>query len=88
MASGGELCATPLSASVTVQDLAAMPQFAVFFADGAGFGIEIVQALDAAHAQDITRAQHPAGRLSAVPAELLDGVDRHKLLAAWLRGKG
>jgi hypothetical protein len=53
-----------------------------------GFGIEIVQALDAAHAQDITRAQHPAGRLSAVPAELLDGVDRHKLLAAWLRGKG
>ena len=32
-----------------------MPQFAVFFADGAGFGIEMVQALDAAHAQDITR---------------------------------
>jgi len=27
-----------------------MPQFAVFFADGAGFGIEMVQALDAAHA--------------------------------------
>ena len=47
-----------------------MPQFAVFFSDGAGFGIEMVQALDAAHAKDIARAQHPTGRLSAVPAEL------------------
>ena len=47
-----------------------MPQFGMFFADGAGFGIEMVQALDAAHAQDITRAQHPTGRLSAEPAEL------------------
>ena len=65
-----------------------MPQFAVFFSDGAGFGIKVVQALDAAHAQDIARAQHPTGRLSAVPAELLDGQDRHKLLAAWLRVKG
>ena len=35
-----------------------MPQFAVFFSDGSGFGIEMVQALDAAHAQDITRALH------------------------------
>ena len=65
-----------------------MPRFAVFFYDGAGFGIELVQALDAPHAQDIVRAQHPSGRLSAVPAELLDGQDRHKLLAAWLRGEG
>ena len=47
-----------------------VPQFAVFFSDGAGFGIEMVQALDAAHAQDIAKAQHPSGRLSAVPAEL------------------
>ena len=46
------------------------PQFTVFFSDGAGFGIEMVQALDAAHAQDIAKAQHPSGRLSAVPAEL------------------
>jgi hypothetical protein len=47
-----------------------MLQFAVFFSGDAGFGIEMVQALDAAHAQDIARAQHPTGRLSAVPAEL------------------
>ena len=63
-----------------------MPKFAVFFSDGAGFGIAMVQALDTAHTQDITRAQHPTRRLSAVPAQLLDGQDRHKLLAAWLKG--
>jgi hypothetical protein len=45
----------------------------VFFADGAGFGIEMVQALDAGHAPNLAREQHPQGRLSAVPAELLDG---------------
>ncbi|MCP9777038.1 MULTISPECIES: hypothetical protein [unclassified Cyanobium] len=28
----------------------------------------MVQALDAAHEQDITRAQHPSGRMSALPA--------------------
>ena len=49
--------------------------------------VEVAQALDAAHAQDIARAQHPSGRLSAVPAELLDGQDRHELLRAWLRGE-
>ena len=88
VASGGELDAAARSASITVSALTAMPQFAVFFSDDAGFGIEMVQALDAAHAQDITRAQHPTGRMSAVPAELLEGQDRHKLLAAWLRGEG
>ena len=65
-----------------------MPKFAVFFSDGAGFGIEMVQAMDAAHAQDIARAQHPTGRLSAVPAELVEGEDRHEMLRAWLRGEG
>jgi len=47
-----------------------------------------LQALDAAHAQDIARAQHPSGRLSAVLAELLDGQDHHQLLRAWLRDEG
>ena len=32
-----------------------------------------VSTLDAAHTQGITRAQHPTGRLSAMPAELLVG---------------
>ena len=75
-------------ASITEPALTAVPQFAVFFADDGGFGIEMVQALDAAHAQDIARAQHPTGRLSAVPAELLEGQDSHELLRAWLRGEG
>ena len=43
--------------------------------------------MDAAHTQDIARAQHPTGRLSALLAELLDGQNRHKLLRAWLRGE-
>jgi len=85
--SGVELHSVPQSTSIKLPAHRAMPQFAVFFADGAGFGIEMVQALDAAHAQDIARAQHPAGRLSAVPAELLEGQVCHKLLRAWLCGK-
>ena len=56
----------------TSQHYAVIPEihaaFAVFFSHGAGFGIELLQALDAAQAQDITRAQHPSGRLSALPA--------------------
>jgi hypothetical protein len=60
----------------------------VFFSNGAGFAIELVMAFDAGHVREIARAQHPTGKLSAVPAELLDGQDRHKLLAAWLRGEG
>ena len=65
-----------------------MPQFAVFFSDGAGYGFEMLQALDSAHAKGIARAQHPTGRLSAVPAELLDGQDHHQLLMAWIRAEG
>jgi hypothetical protein len=75
------------SVSAHISRVVALPQFAVFFADGAGFGIEMVQALDTAHAQDIARAQHPTGRLSAMPAELLEGQDRHDLLRAWLNGE-
>ena len=47
-----------------------MPQLALFFSDGAGFGIELMMALEAAHAQDIARSQHPTGKLSALLAEL------------------
>ena len=68
--------------------LPCLSQFAVFFSHGAGFAIEVVMAFDAGHAREIARAQHATGRLSSVPAELLDGQDRHKLLAAWLRDEG
>jgi len=66
-----------------------MPQFAVFLSEVAGLGIDMVQALDPAHAQDIARAHHPSGSLSAVTAELLHSQPgpRHELLRAWLRGE-
>ena len=64
-----------------------MPQFAVFFSDGAGFGFEMVQAMDDANAEDIARAQHQTGRLTAVPAELLDWQDHHQMLMAWIRAE-
>jgi hypothetical protein len=35
--------------------MTAMPQFAVFFAERAGFGVEMVKVLDPDHAQDIAR---------------------------------
>ena len=65
-----------------------MPQFVVSFSDRAGFGIEMVQALDAGHAEDIAWAQHPSGRLSAVPAEVLARwPGPPKLLRVLLRGE-
>lgn len=49
-------------------------------------GLIIPHPLDATeyadHAQNIARAQHPAGRLSAVPEKLLDGQGKQKLLRA------
>ena len=75
-------------ATITVLAGTAMLQFAVFFSDGGGFGIEMVQAMDQEHALDISRARHATGRLSTVPAELLDGLDRHRLLMAWIEEEG
>ena len=63
--------------------LSAMPQFAVFFADGAGFGIEVMQALGAAHAQDIALAQHPTGRLSVVTAFVTSQNPTFTFTGAW-----
>jgi len=37
----------------------------------------MVQALVAAHAQNMARVLHPTGWLTTVPAELLKGQDRH-----------
>ena len=84
MASRGELGGCPPISQHLALAQACMPKFAVFFSDGAGFGIEMVQGLDLAHAEDIARSQHPTGRLSAVPAELLEGQDHHQMLMAWI----
>ena len=47
------------------------------------FGIEMVQALDAAHAQDIARAQHPQGRMSTVMALVTSQNPTFTFTGAW-----
>jgi hypothetical protein len=58
--------------------------YAVFFCTDQGFGIEMVQALDEAHAEDIAEALQPGAIAKAVPAASLDGKDRHRLLWDWM----
>lgn len=59
-------------------------QFALFFSNDLGAGIQPIDAMDAAHAMDIAHAEHPGARLAVVPAETIEGLDRHRLLAGWL----
>ncbi len=56
----------------------------MFFCTDDGFGIEMVQALDEAHAVDIVQALQPSAVTHAVPAASLDGKDRHRLLWDWM----
>ncbi|MFN4865863.1 MAG: hypothetical protein ACK5GZ_06030 [Cyanobium sp.] len=65
-----------------------MASFSVFFDGPIDFGIQPVDAIDAAHAVEITSGIHGGSRFSAVPSEELEGCDKHKLLRAWIRGEG
>jgi hypothetical protein len=65
-----------------------MASFSVFFDGPLGFGIQPVDAIDAAHAVEITSEIHGGSRFSAVPTEELEGCDKHKLLRAWIRADG
>ncbi len=56
----------------------------MFFCTDEGFGIEMVHALDEAHALDIVQAVQPGAVARAVPAASLDGKDRHRLLSDWM----
>jgi hypothetical protein len=56
----------------------------VFFCTDEGFGIEMVQALDEAHAVDIVQALQPGAVARAVPVASLEGKDRHRLLSHWM----
>ncbi|KMM17858.1 hypothetical protein SYNGFB01_01190 [Synechococcus sp. GFB01] len=49
-----------------------------------GDGIDMVKALDAAHAADITQTRSPGARLSVVPATAIEGMHRQRLLMRWL----
>jgi hypothetical protein len=56
----------------------------VFFCTDDGFGIEMVQALDEPHAMDIVQALQPGALDEAVPASVLEGKERHRLLWDWM----
>jgi hypothetical protein len=56
----------------------------VFFCTEEGFGIEMVQALDAAHAVDMVQALQSGAVARAVPAASLAGKDKHRLLWDWM----
>jgi hypothetical protein len=58
--------------------------YAVFFCTDEGFGIEMVQALDEAHALDIVQALQPGAVAQAVPAASLEGKNKHRLLSDWM----
>lgn len=58
--------------------------FAVFFSDQFGAGIEFLTAMDLSQAIETARLQHPNARLAVVPAATIEGMNRHELLAAWL----
>jgi hypothetical protein len=58
--------------------------YAVFFCTDQGFGIEMVQALDEAHALDIVQAVQPGAIARAVPAASLEGKNKHRLLSDWM----
>ena len=56
----------------------------MFFSGSLGDGIEMVQALDEAHAVDIVLAQHPDAHVKAVPTDSIEGMNKHRLLFSWL----
>jgi hypothetical protein len=58
--------------------------YAVFFSTDEGFGIEMVQALDEAHAVDIVQALQSGAVARAVPATSLEVKNKHRLLSDWM----
>ncbi len=57
--------------------------YAVLFSGSLGDGIEMVQALDEAHAIDIVKAMHPDAQMKVIPASTIEGLDKFRLLYAW-----
>jgi hypothetical protein len=49
-----------------------------------GFGVEMVQALDEAHAVNIVQSLQPSAVTHPVPAASLDGKGKHRLLWDWM----
>jgi len=62
-----------------------MADFLVLFSDPVGAGYRMVQALTAQHAADVMKLLNPEALVSVVPAALLTVLDRHQLVADWIR---
>ena len=65
-----------------------MTKFAVFFADDAAIGLTRVEAGDAEAAESLVLRDHPDGTVKAVGDEQVTAENRHRMLAAWVRGRG
>ncbi len=65
----------------------AMTSYAVFFIDPAAIGLQRVQATDAAAAEAMVLDQHPDAQVHAVDGALVTEENRHRMLAAWVRGQ-
>lgn len=63
-------------------------QFAVFFIDPAAIGLQRVEASDAAAAEGMVLDQHPDAQVHAVDGALVTDENHHRLLVAWVRGRG
>jgi hypothetical protein len=66
----------------------AMPLFAVFFRDPAAIGLQRVEAADEGAARSLVLDLHPAAEVGVVPGNEVTDDNRHRLLAAWVRGLG
>jgi hypothetical protein len=67
---------------------AAMTSYAVFFCDPAAIGLQWVEAADAAAAAEMVLDQHPDAQVHALDGALVTEENRHRLLVAWVRGRG
>jgi hypothetical protein len=65
-----------------------MTSYAVFFIDPAAIGLQRVEAADAAAAEGMVLDQHPDAEVHAVDGALVADENRHRMLAAWVRGRG
>lgn len=61
-----------------------MTCYAVFVTDEHGYGIQIVRSMDSGHAKYIVSAERPSGRMSVIEATQLEGVNRTKVVLAWV----
>jgi hypothetical protein len=65
-----------------------MTSYAVFFIDPAAIGLQRVEAADAAAAEGMVLDQHPDAEVHAVDGVLVSEENLHRMLAAWVRGRG